>query len=58
MRQYWILFNVLINNMDDGVLSKFVDVIKCRVAVSALEGRAGIIFSACWRNELSQNSYS
>lgn len=51
-----ILFNVLINNMDDGVLSKFVDVIKYREVVSVLEGTAGGIFSTCWRNELPQNS--
>lgn len=54
-----VLFSVFINNLDDGILSKFMDVIKCGEVVSALEGRAGMIFSGtstCWRNELTQNS--
>lgn len=34
MRQYWMLFNVLINNMHNRVLRKFVDAIKCREVVS------------------------
>lgn len=54
-----VLFSVLINNLDDGILSKFMDVMKCGQVVSALEGRAGMIFSGTstsWRNELMQKS--
>ena len=54
-----VLFSVFINNLDDGILSKFMDVIKCGEIVRALEGRARMIFSGTstyWRNELMQNS--